>query len=99
MRKPLFLLAAGLLLASCQKEEENSPLPSANPNVAIEDLVVSPDFDFRTDEQVTLSITDPETYRVKYTVYAAFDGQQEEKVSSFLASANNMDVRLTVPTF
>lgn len=99
MRKLSLFLFSLFVLASCTKDSTTTTNPSPNPNVAIEDLVVSPNFDFRTDEQITLSITDPETYRVKYTVYAAFNAQQEEKVGSFLATGNSMNINLTVPTF
>ena len=99
MRLPIYLIAGFFILAACRKDDDAPTSLPLNPNVAIEDLVVSPGFDFRTDEQITLSITDPETYRVKYTVYAAFNAQQEEKVASFLANGNSMNVNLTVPTF
>lgn len=99
VRNYIALLLTLFLLASCQKDSGDSPVNDLDPNVSIENLVVSPDFDFRTEEQITLSINDPETYRVKYTVYAAFDGQQEEKIASFLSTGNTMNVKLTVPTF
>ncbi len=99
MRHFVSLLAGLLILASCRKDDNVNDNPGPDPNVSIEDLVVSPNFDFRTETQVTLSINDPETYRVKYTVYAAFNNQIEERIGSFLANGNTMSFKLTVPTF
>lgn len=99
MRKLSLFLLSFSILYSCSKDSDGTSNPGLDPNVAIQDLVVSPDFDFRTEEQITLSINDPETYRVKYTIYAAFDGQQEEKIASFLSTGTTMNVKLTVPTY
>lgn len=99
MRRFSLLLIALSVFASCKKDSEPNANTNTDPNVSIEDLRVSPDFDFRTEEQITLSINDIDTYRVKYTVYAAFDGQNEEKIASFLSTGNSMSLPLTIPTF
>ncbi len=99
MKRIHLLLLSLLILAACKKDEDPNASNSIDPSVSIEDLQVSPDFDFRTEEQITLNITDTETYRVKYTVFASFDGQNEEKVASFLAQGNSSQAVLTLPTF
>jgi len=99
MRQLSLLLLAALLVASCKKDDNTSSTNTQDPDVSIQDLVVDPNFNFRTDEQITLNITDPETYRVKYTVYAAFDGQTEEKIASFFPQGNTSQIPLTIPTF
>lgn len=67
MRHLVPLLLVLVMLSSCKKDSSDSG-QSPDPNVSIEELVVDPNFDFRTEEQITLNISDPETYRVKYTV-------------------------------
>jgi len=98
MRRICLTIIALSFLASCQKDDQSNT-PTFDPNVDIEDLRVSEDFDFRTEEQVTLTINDPETYRVKYTVYAAFDNQEQEKVASFLSQGNTTTMKITLPTY
>ena len=97
MRNYFSLLAFLFILSSCQKEDNsNSTNSSPDPNIAIKDLVVSPNFDFRTDVLINLNISDEETYRVKYTVFAAFDGQVEEKIASIFPQGNSTQVQVSV---
>lgn len=98
MRKLSLLLSAIILISACKKDSD-SGVTSPNPNVSIENLVVDPNFDFKTERSISLNISDPETYRVKYTVYAAFDGQQEEKIASFFPNGNTSVKSLVVPSF
>lgn len=99
MRQLSFIILASLAVFACKKDADTSSATNVDPNVSIENLKVSPDFDFRTDEQITLSVNDRETYRVKYTVYASFDAQNEEKIASFLSQGNLNQKVLTVPRF
>lgn len=99
MRNSIFLLIFLFILSSCQKEDSNSTNSSPDPNIAIKDLVVSPNFDFRTDALINLNISDEETYRVKYTVFAAFDGQLEEKIASIFPQSTSTQAQISVPTF
>ena len=65
-------------ISSCRKDEPSSNSSALDPNVDIENLKVSDNFEFRTSDEVIIQINDPKFNRVKYTVYASY-GQEKRK--------------------
>lgn len=55
-------------ISSCRKDEPSSNSSALDPNVDIENLKVSDNFEFRTSDEVIIQINDPKFNRVKYTV-------------------------------
>jgi len=91
------VLVSSIILISCQKDTEESPLQVTED---IQNLVVPSSFDFKTERKVALKLADdPNAEKVKYTIYASFDRENEELIATAQPVDGVVDLDLVIPDF
>jgi LruC domain-containing protein len=99
MSKTTILLGLTLFLSISCKKDNSEPLASSPSSYSLEELPVSASFNFNTETNIQLNINDFTTEKVKYYVFAVFDGQEEELIATRMAQPGTNSLELVLPTF
>ncbi len=101
LKLTLLLSIIILLISSCKKEKETTPIEDTHSINTITDLRISDDFDYQTSKRVTVSFSDASRQisanKVKYEVYL-YDIENSTETVTYLDESGKM-VTATIPVF
>jgi LruC domain-containing protein len=99
LSKPLIIATCLAFLSTSCKEDDATTAITPSSTYSLEDLPVSANFDFKTEQTISINISDNSFTKVKYYVYAVFDGQVEELIATRMAQGGSNVIELVLPTF
>ncbi|MCF8304060.1 MAG: hypothetical protein K9I94_12350 [Bacteroidales bacterium] len=90
----IILIAASFIFASCQKNELEEMAPQTEPETTMEDLNVSPDFDWKTSNALEITL---EANKSGVVYINSEDGDTYQK--AFLKGNKTYETSITIPTY
>ena len=82
---------------SCKKDTSSDVSQPAVTD--LKDLFVDPGFTFSTERPIKLKLSDQASTKVKYKVYAVYDGEDESLIATGFPQNGSFEMNLVIPDF